>query len=322
MVVIKSVFSECRSDDDLMIRRKETEDKRQMKKQNMNGFDSRDTSGANENGAPITIRTLRTSLGMNQEAFGQSLGLSKMTISAYETGRLAVSSKTKEKVRSVYHVSLEEDGAEKPASETLSEPIRTFRQLRNSLGITQGQLAEALGLRVQTISAYERDKISPSRKVVDKIQELYGVEIRSNRMEEQEAKKKEQLEQAQNGLGRNPSILQIRTARGLSQAAFAQAIEVSPQAVSAYETGRMEPSRKTWEKIRDVFGVDHLDLRKMTPDQVVLEFQEGKSVSVRELLERIGPADVVTIRTIDQTAHWTKGGETGSIRIFEDNQES
>ena len=292
-----------------------------MKKQNNDVMDSLNTSDNNENKAPMTIKALRTSLGMNQEAFGQSLGLSKMTISAYETGRLSVSEKTMEKVRNVYNVRLEGDSAEKPAEETQPEPVCTFRQLRNSLRVTQGQLAEALGLRVQTISAYEREKISPSRKVIDRIQELYGVEIRSDRMEEQEAKKKEQLEKAQNGLGRNPSIVQIRMASGLSQAAFARAIGVSPQAVSAYETGRMEPSQKTWERIRDEFGVDHLDLRKITPDQVTLEFLEGKSVSMKELLEKIGPADVVTIRMIDQTAHWTRGEETGCLRIFEDDQE-
>jgi len=275
-----------------------------------------------EKSEPVTIKSLRASLGMNQEQFGQSLGLSKITISAYETGRLRPSTKTREKIQEVFHVTLAEDepGPEDGLLGVQPGQACTLKQLRKSRRLSQAELAESLGLRVQTISAYERDKITPSRKVLDRIQEVYGVEIRSDRMDERDAKQKERLSAAQSRLGQNPTIAEIRTAKGLSQAEFARIIGVSAQAVSAYETGRMEPSRKTWEKIRSEFGVEHLDMRRMSMAQVLLENGEGKTVSLKQVLERIGLADEVTIWMNDQTAHWTRGEQSGSIPVYEDQE--
>lgn len=54
--------------------------------------------------------------------------------------------------------------------------------------------------------------------------------------------------------------------------------------------------------------------------QVLLENGEGKTVSLKQVLERIGLADEVTIWMNDQTAHWTRGEQSGSIPVYEDQE--
>ena len=62
----------------------------------------------------MTIKELRKEKGLTQAQFAQSIGVSTVTISAIEGGRLAVSAKLAGKVKEVYGVELER--AEKKAA--------------------------------------------------------------------------------------------------------------------------------------------------------------------------------------------------------------
>ena len=68
----------------------------------------------------MTIRELRKEKGLTQGKFAESLGVSPVTISAIEGGRLAVSAKLAGKIREVYGVELET--AEKKAAAKKDEP--------------------------------------------------------------------------------------------------------------------------------------------------------------------------------------------------------
>lgn len=53
-----------------------------------------------------------------------------------------------------------------------------------------------------------------------------------------------------------PEILKkLRQGKNLNQKQFAEAIYITPSAVSQYETGRTMPSRETMERIASFFGV-------------------------------------------------------------------
>lgn len=55
----------------------------------------------------MTIKELRKEKGLTQGKFAESLGVSLKTISAIESGRMAVSAKLAEKIREVYGAELE-----------------------------------------------------------------------------------------------------------------------------------------------------------------------------------------------------------------------
>ena len=54
----------------------------------------------------------------------------------------------------------------------------TLRQFRKRYGITQKELAEVVGTTPSTLSKYENGQWIINQAVVDKIKELYDVDIR------------------------------------------------------------------------------------------------------------------------------------------------
>lgn len=53
----------------------------------------------------------------------------------------------------------------------------TIKELRKNKGLTQGKLAESLGVSAVTISAIEGGRMAVSARLAGKIREVYGVEV-------------------------------------------------------------------------------------------------------------------------------------------------
>ena len=167
----------------------------------------------------------------------------------------------------------------------------TIKELRESKGLSQGKFAESIGIGRTAIVGYEKGKFKPSPAVVEKIKEVYGVDIAAPApteekktakrgkkkaeaapaVEEQPAPTKrggrkkaaptveettpaveEKVEAAETNIA--AAIKELRTGRGLSQKAFAESIGLKTNTVSAYEQGRIKPSEAVMAKIREVYG--------------------------------------------------------------------
>ena len=59
----------------------------------------------------------------------------------------------------------------------LEGPEMTVRELRRAKGLSQAAFAAAIGVRQPTVAAYESGKANPSPQTVDRIRELYGVNL-------------------------------------------------------------------------------------------------------------------------------------------------
>jgi transcriptional regulator with XRE-family HTH domain len=64
----------------------------------------------------MNIKELRKEKGLNQFAFADSIGVSRNTIAAYETDRLAISEKVAGRIREVYGVEVDAIEVKKPAA--------------------------------------------------------------------------------------------------------------------------------------------------------------------------------------------------------------
>ena len=53
----------------------------------------------------------------------------------------------------------------------------TIKELREEKGLSQKAFAEAIGMKTPTIGAYEQGRIKPSEAVLEKIKEVYGVDV-------------------------------------------------------------------------------------------------------------------------------------------------
>lgn len=142
------------------------------------------------------------------------------------------------------------------------------------------------------------------------------------------------------------TIKELRTAQKLSQAAFAKTIGVSTASVTAYEAGRVNPSEKVLEKIREVYNVDlspkpakkakaakpaaekpkakrtaKAKAEKSAPAQsekteIIIQSPMGGTITPEEIIAKIGAADKIYVRVDENKAYWVKGEETGSIDLW------
>lgn len=141
------------------------------------------------------------------------------------------------------------------------------------------------------------------------------------------------------------TVKDLRTAQKLSQAAFAKTIDVSTASVGAYETGRANPSQKVLGKILEVYGVSLTPkpakkvkrAKKAAADkpkakrgrkpkaekaaaavqaEIVLQSALGGTVTLNELIAKVGPVDKIYIRADQNKAYWVKGEENGSVDLW------
>lgn len=112
------------------------------------------------------------------------------------------------------------------------------------------------------------------------------------------------------------TIRDLRRAKGLSQAAFAAAIGVRQPTVAAYECGKANPSPKTVEQIRALFGVNLVRTEKKAA--VIIQNATGKTISPEEIRKKTGPADMIIVRPDLNEAYWTRGRFKGTVKLWDD----
>jgi transcriptional regulator with XRE-family HTH domain len=98
------------------------------------------------------------------------------------------------------------------------------RARRLDRGLTQAQLAELLEVTESTINNWERGRSSPDLRALPRVLLWLDYDPRPQA---------EQLGQ---------QVTAARRAQGLSQREFAEALGADPSTVSAWETGRAQPS--------------------------------------------------------------------------------
>lgn len=128
-----------------------------------------------------------------------------------------------------------------------------LRQIRTDHGLSQGDLAEALGYTKTAISQYELGKRAPSLETLRRMTEFFGVTTdwllgRDVTLVSGLAYKEET-----SVLGSR--IRQLREEGGLTQAELAERLEVDRSTVTAYETGKREPNTAGLRLIASIFGV-------------------------------------------------------------------
>ena len=113
------------------------------------------------------IARARIAKGMTQEQLGQAIGVDKRQISFWETGRFEIKLSTMVKIAKALCVDINTLIGE--AEET------TFQKARKAKGMTQGELANAIGCSRSTISYYESGKLQPPPEILTRIAELLEV---------------------------------------------------------------------------------------------------------------------------------------------------
>lgn len=154
-------------------------------------------------------------------------------------------------------------GDEPTATATELEPGEQLRQLRLSMGLLQGQLAEQAGVSQQTVSFLETGRVAPSPKTLKLLAKVLGgavLEIDWPPAFKKESYNKRIPAHAPEG-SPGDRLKALRLARGLSQSEVAYKLHLRENAYSRIEQGyTTSPAPEILENLADVLGPEVLEI--------------------------------------------------------------
>ena len=125
------------------------------------------------------------------------------------------------------------------------------------------------------------------------------------------------------------NIRELRKAHKLSQAALAEKLGLTANAISQIENGRMKVSDRIADRIWDVFGVEILDGEEAKPVkkakapklEIYIQSPLGGNITPEEVAARMPEGTEACFVRVDQNLiWWVRGEETGAVEIWSDDR--
>ena len=211
------------------------------------------------------VRQLRESLHLSGKQFAMELGCCQETVIRIEKGQKSLTQGFADRIFEKYGVRIQPYHVKQKQLER-SDGLLLYN-LRKSLKMTQKELSNALGLNKDTIIKMEKGYARITDKTVQKIKEIYGVEIRP----------KEEKPPEKNPLRR------LRLSLNMTQTEFAERLGLCREFVCSIETGRMELTPRVAERVNEIFGVEMPVIRKAPAGEYLQSIRQ-----LRRLRESLG----------------------------------
>ena len=173
-----------------------------------------------------------------------------------------------------------------------------LKELREKHKLSQAALGSALGVSGKSIYLIESGRMKLSKKLSDKIAEVYGevVELAGKEAEKVAADAAQALVDTEKKVDKRKRKTTARIK------AEKPAIEAVAEALAApvEEAKALKPEKQA----------------KAHTMKLVIQSPYGAEITPEEIRERIGEADAVYVRVDQNKAYWVKGEKTGSIDLF------
>ena len=186
----------------------------------------------------------------------------------------------------------------------------TIKEFRLSQKLSQVDFAAALGISVSTERSYEYGVRKPNVKVIEKIKEVYGVDLNETETAVAEAAPIVEEKPARRG----------RKKKDAAEAAPAPVVEVKVGETLA------KPKRGRKKKEQPSLAPVDESLLKMQNDAdaavralvtaVIIQSPMGGEIDVNEILAKVGPVDKVYVRVDQNAAYWVRGDESGAVNLW------
>ena len=207
----------------------------------------------------------------------------------------------------------------------------TIKELREKNKLTQAAFADALGVTGKYIYLIESGKSNLSKKLSDKIAEVYGeviepaekkvktAAVKAEKKAKTTAAKAEKkadkaaADAAQAVLDAEKKIdKKKRKARSKAQA-DKPAVEAVAEAIAAPVEAAAEAAAAPIEAVKE----KKARRRAVKPAMnIVIQSPLGGEITAEEIRARIGEADTVYVRVDQNKAYWVHGDETGDIDLW------
>ena len=189
----------------------------------------------------------------------------------------------------------------------------TIKEFRLSQKLSQVDFAAALGISVSTERSYEYGVRKPNVKVIEKIKEVYGVDL--NAPETAVAETTPAVEEKPTKKGRKK--------KDAAEAAPAPAVEENTKEAPAKpKRGRKKKEQPAPAPVDESLlqmqnDADAAVHALFTPTTaVIIQSPMGGEIDVNEILAKVGPVDKVYVRVDQNAAYWVRGDESGAVNLW------
>lgn len=225
------------------------------------------------------IKKLREKKGMSLSVLASEVDIPASCLEDVEKGRKYLGIQTLKKLADVLNVDEDEfiklvnktaegEKIEKDSGEYISNSAgRKLRQVREERGLTLVECGKKAGISYTHISEIERGNVCPSLKTLEKL---------ANALE----KPLSYFLKGDTPVTLGEKLRKLREAQGLTQVKIASQVGISDSLIAQIETGKVQPSLNTLEKLADTFGVS-VDYFLSNPQENSLE--GDNIVSINEI---------------------------------------
>lgn len=195
----------------------------------------------------------------------------------------------------------------------------TIKELRKSLGLSQPKLAKALAIGVSTVGAYEIGKIKPSQKVVDRIREVFNVDLT------------QAVEEAVEAVEAAAAALAAEAEAPVAQAVPAEAAPEAPAAAPAPAKKPAKPRKSVKaekpakaekvEKAEKPAKAEKVEkaakpAKKAAKPVIIIQSPLGGEITAEEILAKTGKVDRVYVKVDENAAYWVNGDQSGAVNLW------
>ena len=166
----------------------------------------------------------------------------------------------------------------------------TIKELRKEKGLTQAAFAQSIGVSVPSIGGYEAGRIHPSTKVLNKIKEVYGMEIAADTSEKSIKKETKKVGRKITGDKKKAPSKKKLEKKDSDESAILPAIK------------EKKPAKR--------------GKKKVNAPVIIIQSPLGGSITPEEILMKVGSVDAVYIRVEENKAYWVRGEETDSVNLW------
>ena len=185
----------------------------------------------------------------------------------------------------------------------------TLKELRKKHSLTQIQMAKELGVSGKTVSLIEVGKLKLSKKLSDRIHEVYGELIEPAAAAAAEAVLETEKKVQKRGRRAKVRAQADKPAVEAAAEAVAEtAVEVEKKAAKKARRGR--PAKPAAEK------KPRKAAAKKSAPAIVIQSPFGGEITPEEICAKIGTADMVYVRVDQNKAYWVKGEETDEVDLW------
>lgn len=186
-----------------------------------------------------------------------------------------------------------------------------IKELREERKLSQAAFAKSIGIGLSTVANYEKGRINPSQKVVDKIKEVYGVVITAEEkaaapVEKKAEVKKTEAKKAEPKKAAAPAEKKTEAKKAETKKAAAPAKKPAAKKAAPAKKPAAKKAEPTEKKAP----------AKKAPAEVIIQSPMGGEITPADILSRIGDADKIYIRVDENKAYWVRGEEAGSIDLW------